>query len=66
MDADQHADYLAKLCGPLEWGMDFLRDEPLPSGCANLRMQRKTNSEGIESPEDHALGYFLSQSHMEA
>ncbi len=65
MDAEQHADYLAKLRGPLERGMDFLRDEPLPSGCASLRMQRKTDAYGAESPEDHALGHFLSLRHME-
>ena len=65
MDAEQHADYLAKLRGPLERGMDFLRDEPLPSGCASLRMQRKTDRHGAECPEDHALGHFLSLRHME-
>jgi len=65
MDAEQHADYMARLRGPLERGMDFLRDEPLPSGCASLRMQRKTDVAGAESPEDHALGHFLSLQHME-
>ncbi len=65
MDAEQHADYLAKLRGPLERGMDFLRDQPLPSGCASLRMQRKTDLVGHQSPEDHALGHFLSLRHME-
>lgn len=65
MDAEQHADYLARLRGPLERGMDFLREQPLPTGCASLRMQRKTDAAGAESPEDHALGYFLSLRHME-
>jgi len=66
MDAEQHADYQERLRGPLDRGMDFLRENPLPTGCAVLRMQRKTDATGAEAPEDHALGYFLSLRHMEA
>lgn len=66
MDAEQHADYQQRLRGPLDGGMDYLRENPLPTGCAVLRMQRKTDATGAEAPEDHALGYFLSLRHMEA
>lgn len=66
MDAEQHADYLAQLRGPLERGMDYLRDNPLPTGCLSLRMQRTTDVAGDPAPEDHALGHFLSLRHMEA
>lgn len=65
MDKEQHADYLASLRGPLDRGMDFLRDHPLPSGCASLRMQRTTDAAGVAASEEHALGYFLSLRHME-
>jgi hypothetical protein len=65
MDDGQLADYRAHLSGPLEQGMAFLREAPVASGCASLRMMRTHDERGVEVPEDHALGHFLSLRHME-
>lgn len=65
MDAEQLADYREKLRVPLERGMDYLRQNAAPSGCASLRMLGKCDAAGASFPEDHALGYFLSLAHME-
>src|SRR5258708_3003219 len=40
MDAEQHANYDDQLRGPVSAGMDFLEQNPLPSGCASMRWQR--------------------------
>lgn len=66
MDVEQRADYDATLKGPLADGMAYLREQPLPTGCASLRMQHKCDLTGGVLPEDHALGLFLSLRHMEA
>ena len=65
MDGDQRADYEQKLRGPLDRGMDYLRTNAVPAGCASLRMQTTTDAAGNEAAEQHALGYFLSLRHME-
>jgi hypothetical protein len=65
MDAEQRADYEAKLRSPLEVGMDYLADNPLPSGCACMRWQETTDVDGRPEPEAHAHAYFLSLRHME-
>ncbi|SEG67364.1 MULTISPECIES: phenylacetaldoxime dehydratase family protein [unclassified Methylobacterium] len=65
MDAEQRADYEAKLRSPLEAGMEYLADNPLPSGCACMRWQGTTDADGRAEPEAHAHAYFLSLRHME-
>lgn len=65
MDGEQRADYDAKLRDPLAAGMDYLGENPLPSGCACMRWQGTTDTEGAPQPEAHAHAYFLSLSHME-
>ncbi|CAN7780628.1 phenylacetaldoxime dehydratase family protein [Variovorax sp. LjRoot175] len=66
MDEEQLADYERNLQQPLQDGMAYLRESPLPTGCASLRMQRKFDAQGRPLPEEHALGHFLSLRHMEA
>ncbi|GAB6843681.1 phenylacetaldoxime dehydratase family protein [Methylorubrum rhodinum] len=65
MDAEQRADFDLKLRVPLKTGMDYLAENPLPSGCASLRWQETTDPEGAPRPEAHAHAYFLSLRHME-
>lgn len=65
MDEEQLADYEANLKKPLAHGMAYLRESPLPTGCASLRMQSKFDTHGRALPEEHALGHFLSLRHME-
>ena len=66
MDEEQLADYEKNLRQPLDNGMAYLRESPLPTGCASLRMQRTFDTQGHLLPEEHALGHFLSLRHMEA
>lgn len=65
MEAEQHSDYDQKLRGPVTGGMDYLRENPLPSGCATMRWQRSVDSDGHEAPDEHAHTYFLSLGHLE-
>ncbi len=65
MDDEQLMDYRAKLLGPLDAGMNFLRENAGETGCASLRMQQTTDPDGRPQLEAHALGYFLSLRHME-
>jgi hypothetical protein len=65
MDVEQHADYEAHLRVPVTNGMDYLAQNPLPSGCASMRWQRSSNAEGREAPDEHAHAYFLSLKHLE-
>ncbi|MGV7030882.1 phenylacetaldoxime dehydratase family protein [Methylobacterium symbioticum] len=65
MDDEQRADYDAKLRGPLGAGMDYLAGNPLPTGCACMRWQDTTDTDGVRKPEAHAHAYFLSLRHME-
>ncbi|GGF59013.1 hypothetical protein GCM10007301_18380 [Azorhizobium oxalatiphilum] len=65
MDAEQLADYEVKLRVPLEAGMDFLADNPQPTGCLSMRWQGTVSADGATVPEEHALAYFLSLGHME-
>lgn len=64
-DAEQHEDFMTKLRAPLETGMTYLRENAGPTGCASLRYQQTCNSTGETEAEAHALGYFLSLSHLE-
>lgn len=57
---------MTKLRAPLETGMTYLRENAGPTGCASLRYQQTCNSTGATEAEAHALGYFLSLSHLEA
>jgi len=64
-DAEQHEDYMTKLRAPLEGGMNYLRENAIPTGCASLRYQQTCDESGETEAESHAIGYFLSLSHME-
>ena len=64
-DAEQFADFRKSLRAPLERGMDYLRSSPEDAGCCSLRYQTTVDAAGSEFPETHALGYFLSLSHLE-
>jgi aldoxime dehydratase len=65
MDAEQHANYDAQLRDPVTNGMDYLDQNPLPSGCASMRWQRSADAAGNEEPDEHAHAYFLSLAHLE-
>ncbi len=64
-DAEQHEDFMTKLRAPLEGGMNYLRENAGPTGCASLRYQQTCDSSGETLAESHAIGYFLSLSHLE-
>jgi aldoxime dehydratase len=64
-DAEQHEDFMTKLRSPLETGMNYLRENAGPTGCASLRYQQTCDTSGQTEAESHALGYFLSLSHLE-
>lgn len=65
LEGQQLDDYREKLREPLNNGMDYLINNPLPTGCASLRWQTTTDERGNRLDERHALGYFLSLGHME-
>lgn len=65
-DEGQTEDYMRDLRLPLDNGMDFLRLNPVESGCASLRFQESCLPDGTPRMETHALGYFLSLGHLEA
>jgi aldoxime dehydratase len=65
MDTEQHADYDAQLRVPVTNGMDYLDQNPLPSGCASMRWQRSSDAGGHEEPDEYAHAYFLSLDHLE-
>jgi hypothetical protein len=65
MDAEQHADYDAQLRVPVTNGMDYLDQNPLPSGCASMRWQCSTDAKGHDEPDEYAHAYFLSLGHLE-
>lgn len=64
-DAEQREDFETKLRKPLEMGMGFLKDNPVVTGCCALRYQQTVDTGFCLQPEAHALGYFLSISHLE-
>lgn len=64
-DEEQLADFQTSLRSPLEKGMDYLRTNPLESGCCSLRYQQTVGGDGRQADEAHALGFFLSLSHLE-
>ncbi|MGF6758094.1 phenylacetaldoxime dehydratase family protein [Paraburkholderia sp. GAS42] len=64
-DDEQKADYDEKLRDPLARGMDFLRTNPIETGCCSLRFLQTLDLEQKPVPETHAYGYFLSLEHME-
>ena len=64
-DAEQLEDYRERLRLPLERGMRFLQENPVETGCCSLRFQQSLDDRGRELPEAHALGIFLSLSHLE-
>lgn len=65
-DPEQTANYMSDLRAPLMRGMDYLKDNPVASGCCSLRFQQSCDAAGGPALETHALGYFLSLGHMEA
>lgn len=64
-DAEQHEDFMTKLRAPLETGMNYLRQNAIPTGCCTLRYQQTCDTRGETEAESHAIGYFLSLSHLE-
>ena len=64
-DEDQRDDFLEKLRRPLDAGMQFLRDNADVTGCCSLRYQQTCDGLGTFELETHAIGYFLSLSHLE-
>ena len=64
-DTEQHDDFITKLRAPLETGMTYLRENAGPTGCCSLRYQQICDASGNTEAEAHALGYFLSLSHLE-
>jgi aldoxime dehydratase len=65
MDAEQHANYDDQLREPVTNGMDYLANNPLPSGCASMLWQRSTDANGNPAPDEHAHAYFLSLTDLE-
>jgi aldoxime dehydratase len=64
-DPEQHEDFMTKLRAPLETGMNYLRENAGPTGCCSLRYQQTCTPHGETEAESHAIGYFLSLSHLE-
>lgn len=64
-DAEQYEDFMTNLRGPLERGMQYLRENAEESGCCSLRYQQTCDAAGEPAPAAHALGYFLSLPHLE-
>jgi len=63
MDAEQLADYEAKLAPPLARGMAYL--ETRPPGCLSLRNATTATPDGAPVPEMHATGVFIDLKAME-
>ncbi len=46
-------------------GLEFLRDNPLDTGCCEMRFVNESTSEGKPLQKSHGLGYFLTLAHLE-
>lgn len=64
-DDDQYQDFMTELRQPLDRGMDYLRQNATETGCCALRYLQTCDAAGNLKPETHAIGYFLSLSHLE-
>jgi aldoxime dehydratase len=64
-DDEQRDDFMVNLRRPLDTGMQFLRENADVTGCCSLRYQQTCDLAGSYELETHAIGYFLSLSHLE-
>ncbi len=64
-DDEQRDDFMENLRRPLETGMQFLRENADVTGCCSLRYQQTCDRAGSFALETHAIGYFLSLTHLE-
>jgi len=62
---EQFSSYEKNLKPKLDLGMEFLRQNPVESGCLNMRQVSVIDSHGNEEKESFCLGYFASLHHLE-
>ncbi len=63
---EQLTSYEKNLKPKLDLGMEFLRQNPVESGCLNMRQVDVIDSEGKLEKESFCLGYFASLQHLES
>ena len=47
-------------------GMDFIRDNPLETGCISCRFMDELNGSGDQQSKTFGMAYFLTMAHLEA
>lgn len=57
--------YLREVHSVLKLGMDYLRDNPLDSGCASCRLADELSDDGRAIEKTFGLAYFLSMADLE-
>jgi aldoxime dehydratase len=57
--------YNANIKPKLDRGMDYLRDNPIDSGCLTLRQVEVLDADGNVAPEGYSSGMFQSLAHLE-
>ncbi|ROL68811.1 hypothetical protein BK634_13580 [Pseudomonas chlororaphis] len=57
--------YFNEIEPALRSGMDFLRDNPLDTGCLSCRLLGETDATGAPLPRTFGLAYFASLKHLE-
>ncbi|MEP3276682.1 MAG: phenylacetaldoxime dehydratase family protein [Stappiaceae bacterium] len=62
---EQLASYQQNLEPKLNEGMDYLRQNPVKSGCCSLRQVTCLNEDGSPAKEAYSLGLFQSFNHLE-
>lgn len=62
---EQLNSYTKNLEPKLDAGMDYLRKNPVETGCCSLRQVEYLDQNGKPSNEAYSLGIFLSYSHLE-
>ena len=62
---EQHESYNANIKPKLDLGMDYLRDNPIDSGCLNLRQVDVIDADGNRTAEAYSMGHFQSLAHLE-
>jgi hypothetical protein len=62
---DEYAVYADVVQPNLRAGMDFLRDNPVETGCLSCRFMDETDADGALRPKSFASAMFLTMKHLE-
>lgn len=62
---EQLNSYNANIKPKLDLGMDYLRGNPVDTGCLNLRQVNAIETDGSKAAEGYSMGHFQSFDHLE-